>query len=163
MPIRYSCVRSSQRTSVTKAAVPSIKPTLSAEAQLLFSVAGEGIARLDTGDKTTSASTCSTSTSQPPVLAWFVPLSFLYQLMCRSSSSSCASQCAEAMHTSSPGSCRHHTHDLVDQGGPSTDFAHHTPSALPFLKILQMQSSPWCPQAIFLPLCCWTLSRQHGL
>jgi hypothetical protein len=31
--------------------VPSIKPT-SADAQLLFSVAGEGLARLDIGDNT---------------------------------------------------------------------------------------------------------------
>jgi hypothetical protein len=76
--------------------------------------------------------------------------------MCRSSSSSssCTSRHAEVMHTSSPGSWRHHAHDLVVQGGPSTDLAHHTPSALPFLKILHMQSSPRCPQPIFLPLCC---------
>jgi hypothetical protein len=26
-----------------------------------------------------------------------------------------------------------------------------------------MQSSPWCLQPIFPPLCCWTLSQQHGL
>jgi hypothetical protein len=49
--------------------VPSIKPTLSADAQLIFSVVGEGLARLDTGDNTTSASTCSASASQRPVLA----------------------------------------------------------------------------------------------
>jgi hypothetical protein len=69
MPIRSSCVRSSQRTSVGNSAVPSIKPTLSADAQLLFSVAGEGLERLDAGDNNTSASACSTSASQPPVLA----------------------------------------------------------------------------------------------
>jgi hypothetical protein len=42
--------------------------------------------------------------------------------MCRSSSSStsCTSRRAEAMHTSSPSSWRHHAHDLVVQGGPST-------------------------------------------
>jgi hypothetical protein len=41
MLIRSSCVRSSQRTSVANSAVPSTKPT-SADAHLLFSVAGEG-------------------------------------------------------------------------------------------------------------------------
>jgi hypothetical protein len=51
MPIRSSCVWSSQRSSVANSAVPSIKPT-SADAQLLFSVAGEELARLDIGDHT---------------------------------------------------------------------------------------------------------------
>jgi hypothetical protein len=32
--------------------VSAIKPTLSADAQLLFSVAGEGLALLDIGDNT---------------------------------------------------------------------------------------------------------------
>jgi hypothetical protein len=49
--------------------VSSIKPTLFADAQLLFNVAGEGFAQLDIGDNTTSASACSASASQPPVLA----------------------------------------------------------------------------------------------
>jgi hypothetical protein len=55
MPVRSSCVRSSQRTSVTNSEVPLIKPTLSTDAQLLFSVAGEGFVQLDTGDNTTFA------------------------------------------------------------------------------------------------------------
>jgi hypothetical protein len=99
---------------------------------------------LDIGDNTTSASACSASASQPPVLAWFIPLSFPYQLMRQSSSSSssCTPRHVEVMHTSSPGSWRHHAHNLVAQGGPSTNLAHHTPSALPFPKILHMQSSP---------------------
>jgi hypothetical protein len=52
MHIRFSCVRS-QRTSIVNSIVPSIKPILSADAQLLFSVAGEGLARLDISDNTT--------------------------------------------------------------------------------------------------------------
>jgi hypothetical protein len=51
MPIRSLCVRLSQRTFVANSAVPSIKPT-STDAQLLFNVAGEGLARLDIGDNT---------------------------------------------------------------------------------------------------------------
>jgi hypothetical protein len=29
--------------------------------------------------------------------------------------------------------------------------------------ILHMHSFPWCLQPMFQFLCCWTISRQHGL
>jgi hypothetical protein len=74
MPIRSSCVRSSQRTSIANFAVPLIKPTLSADAQLLFSVTTEGLARLDIGDNTTSASACSASASHQFLLDLFLYL-----------------------------------------------------------------------------------------
>jgi hypothetical protein len=98
------------------------------------------------------------------VLAWFVSLSFPYQLMCLSSSSSSSYTCrhAEVMHTSIPGSWIHHTHDLVVQGGPSTDLAHHTPPTCHSWRFCTCNLLRDVRNQFFC-LSCWTLSRQHGL
>jgi hypothetical protein len=52
VPIRSSYVGSLECTSVKNSVVSLMKPTLSADAELLFGLTGEGPARLDTDDNT---------------------------------------------------------------------------------------------------------------
>jgi hypothetical protein len=52
------------------------------DAQLLFSVVGEGLARLDIGDNTTSASPCSFIFSVSTDVSVFILFLFLYISTC---------------------------------------------------------------------------------